>query len=134
MPPPFKPLRLDHVVLRVRDMERTLTFYRDVIGAELEREIPEVGMKQLRAGASIIDLVPAEAGAEAVPESAQNMDHLCLRIEPWSESVLAAHFSHFSVPVEGEGIRYGAEGNGPSIYVRDPEGNVVELKGPPLEP
>lgn len=131
MPPPFKVQHIDHVVLRVADMEKSLTFYRDVVGAHLEREIPEIGMKQLRAGASLIDLLPAESAM--VPDGAQNMDHVCLRVEPWVDSVVKAHLAHFGVEIESEGIRYGADGEGPSLYVFDPDGNRVELKGPPIE-
>jgi len=131
MPPPFKVQHIDHVVLRVADMEKSLTFYRDMVGAHLEREIPEIGMKQLRAGSSLIDLLPAES--VTVPDGAQNMDHVCLRVEPWVDSVVKAHLAHFGVEIESEGIRYGADGEGPSLYVFDPDGNRVELKGPPLE-
>ena len=87
---------IDHVVLRVVDLDRALAFYRDVLGCPLERRQDDIGLVQLRAGRSLIDLVPIDG-----------------------------------VLGRAGGAAAGAEGEGPSLYIRDPDGNVVELKGPP---
>ena len=119
---------LDHVVLRVADLERAVRFYCEVLGCSEERRVESIGLVQLRAGAALIDLVPA-AGA---PETgAGNMDHFCLRIEPFDEAELRAHLAAHDVEVGEVARRYGAEGHGPSLYLQDPDGNTVELKGPP---
>jgi len=134
--PPFRPLQLDHLVLRVREAAPMVAFYRDVLGCTEERRQDDVGLVQLRAGASLIDLVPVEGklgrmgGAAPGPEG-RNLDHLCLRIEPFDRAALEAHLHAHGAAVGEFGSRYGAEGEGPSLYVSDPEGNVVELKGPP---
>ena len=119
---------LDHVVLRVADLERAVHFYCEVLGCREERRIESISLVQLRAGAALIDLVPAGG----VPEVAGgNMDHFCLRIEPFDEADLRAHLTAHGVEVGELATRYGAEGAGPSLYIKDPDGNTVELKGPP---
>ena len=123
---PFQVLNLDHVVLRVADLARACRFYRDVLGCREERRVESIGLVQLRAGASLIDLVPAEPPAAG----GGNMDHFALRIEPFEEAALRAHLSAAGLEVGQVVQRYGAEGSGPSIYIEDPDGNVVELKGP----
>lgn len=128
--------RLDHVVLRVHDVGRMTRFYVEVLGCAVEREAAELGLVQLRAGGALIDLVDVagelgrRGGAGPGPEG-RNMDHLCLRIEPFEPSGLSRHLEGHGVEVGAVERRYGAEGFGPSIYIRDPEGNTVELKGPP---
>ncbi|HYE43613.1 MAG TPA: VOC family protein [Caulobacteraceae bacterium] len=136
MTAPFAPTGLDHIVLRVVDLKRMIAFYRDVLGCTLEREQPEIGLHQLRAGGSLIDLVPVTGelgrmGGAAPGVEGRNLDHFCLGVRPWDEAVVRAHLERHGVEVPESGSRYGAEGEGPSIYIRDPEGNVVELKGPP---
>ena len=132
----FRILHLDHLVLRVSDVPRMIAFYRDVLGCSLEKVQAHLGLHQLRAGASLIDLVEVEgplgkAGGQAPGAEGRNLDHLCLRIEPFDEAALRAHLGQHGVAVGEVGSRYGAEGEGPSLYLTDPEGNVVELKGPP---
>lgn len=127
---------LDHVVLRVRDLERMSRFYREVLGCSLERELESLGMVQLRAGHSLIDLVDSAGAIEsargAAPgEGGANMDHFCVRVEPFDEGSLRAHLSKHGIEAGALATRYGAEGDGPSLYVEDPEGNTIELKGPP---
>ena len=132
----FQILGLDHVVLRVRDMPRMVRFYCEALGCRVEREREDIGLVQLRAGQSLIDLVAVEGelgrkGGAAPGKQGRNMDHLCLRIEPFDSGAIAAHLlAHGVVPGETR-MRYGAEGEGPSMYLTDPEGNTVELKGPP---
>jgi catechol 2,3-dioxygenase-like lactoylglutathione lyase family enzyme len=132
----FQILGLDHVVLRVKDASRMTRFYCDVLGCNVERERPDLGLIQLRAGASLIDLVAVggglgKAGGTVPASESRNMDHVCLRVEPFDQPRIIAHLIANSV-VPGEvKTRFGADGYGPSLYISDPEGNVVELKGPP---
>ncbi len=133
--PPFSILGLDHVVLRVRDLERALRFYCGALGCEIERRVDELGLVQLRAGASLIDLVPVSgplgrAGGAPPGEEGRNLDHLALALDRFDEEALRAHLAAHGVEAGPTAARYGAGGTGPSIYVRDPDGNVVELKGP----
>jgi glyoxylase I family protein len=126
---PFKVAELDHVVLRCRDQKRALDFYTRVLGLVEERRIEQIGLIQLRAGASMIDLVPATTPRA---EDGLNVDHVCLGVEARDLNEIAAYLRELSVEVLGEpAMRYGARGMGLSIYVRDPEGNVVELKQMP---
>ena len=127
---------IDHVVLRVTDLAEMLAFYCGVLGCGVDSRQDDIGLVQLRAGRSLIDLVPVagklgRAGGAAAGPQGRNMDHLCLRVEPFDAAAIRQHLAlhgHAAGPVEQ---RNGAEGEGPSIYVTDPEGNVVELKGPP---
>ena len=133
---PFHLRGLDHLVLRIVDEARMLAFYRDVLGAHEERRLEEYGLVQLRAGTALIDLVTIDgklgrAGGAAPAATGRNVDHFCLRIEPFDVAALRAHLARHGVAVEEVATRYGADGYGPSIYLRDPEGNTVELKGPP---
>ena len=139
MKPPFTTGGLDHVVLRVRALEPALRFYTQVLDGSVERRIDALGLVQVRLGASLIDLVPVESplgelGGAAPEKQGRNLDHFALRIEPFDEAALRAHLLSHGVEPGDVGLRYGAEGNGPSMYVRDPDGNTVELKGPPTEP
>ena len=127
---------IDHVVLRVRDVEGMIRFYQDVLGCAVERRKDDLGLIQLRAGRSLIDLVDVngelgQKGGAAPGAEARNMDHLCLRIDPFDEAPLRAHLRAHGVEAGELVTRYGAEGDGPSLYIEDPEGNTVELKGPP---
>lgn len=136
--PPFKLLQIDHVVLRVRDMPAIEAFYCDVLGCNVERRQEQIGLVQLRAGNSLIDLVDVAGkigrmGGAAPAAEGRNMDHLCLRADPFDRDAIVAHLQAHGVRIGEFGVRYGAEGEGPSQYLLDPEGNMVELKGPPDE-
>ena len=128
-------LGLDHVVLRVTDLDRARDFYCDVLGCRVEVFQKKIGLLQLRAGDSLIDLVPVDGqlgrmgGASAGVEG-RNMDHFCLRVKPFEAPAIMAHLRAHGVDPGQVEQRYGAEGMGPSIYLKDPDGNVVELKGP----
>lgn len=127
---------IDHVVLRAADLKKMVGFYRDVLGCRLERGPGEIGLAQLRAGSSLIDIVdvagPLGGESGSVPEPAvSNMDHFCVQIEPWNVEAIRAHLDRHGVESGDPVMRYGALGNGPSLYIKDPEGNRVELKGPP---
>jgi glyoxylase I family protein len=136
---PFHLQRIDHVVLRVRDVAAMQAFYCEVLGCSEERRQDGIGLVQLRAGDSLIDLVAVDGklgrlGGAAPGAEGRNMDHLCLRVEPFDQAAIVAHLAAHGARVGEFGSRYGAEGEGPSQYLFDPEGNVVELKGPPVTP
>jgi catechol 2,3-dioxygenase-like lactoylglutathione lyase family enzyme len=126
---------IDHVVLRVRDLEAMRRFNCDVLGAVHVAYRPEFAMSHLRVGAAMIDLVAVDgplgkrSGAAAGIEG-RNMDHLCLKVEPFDQDAIVARLKAHGVEVGEVRRRFGAEGNGVSIYLGDPEGNTVELKGP----
>jgi len=127
---------IDHVVIRVMNLDGAISFYRDVLGCSVERVREDLGLVHMRAGRTLIDLVSVtgklgQMGGDAPAPRARNMDHLCLRVEPFDEEALRAHLSAQGISAGDVQMNYGAEGNGPSLYVSDPEGNVVELKGPP---
>ncbi|MCV2219359.1 VOC family protein [Thauera sp. Sel9] len=127
---------IDHLVLRVADVQAMLDFYVGVIGCSLERVQEELGLYQLRAGDSLIDLIPVDGrlgsmGGVAPGKEGRNLDHFCLRIDPFDAEEIVRHLKSKGVEPGAVESRYGAEGQGPSIYVSDPEGNVVELKGAP---
>lgn len=127
---------IDHLVLRVVDLDAMLRFYCDALGCTVERRRDDLGLIQLRAGRSMVDLVPADgklgvAGGAAPSREGRNLDHFCFRVEPFSEANIRQHLEAHGIKAGPVESRYGAEGEGPSIYLTDPEGNVVELKGPP---
>lgn len=129
---------IDHLVLRVVDMARMIAFYRDVLGCGIARRQDEIGLMQLAAGRSLVDLVDVAGklgrmGGAAPGREGRNLDHLCLRIEPFDETAIRAHLARHGVAAGDTASRFGAEGEGPSIYIEDPEGNTVELKGPPAQ-
>ena len=135
----FRLKSLDHVVLRVTDVERCLEFYERVLGCTVDQARTDIGLYQLRAGDSIIDLadVAGAVGSEGGPApgpTGHNVDHFCIRIEPFDEDELRRHFASHGIEAGPVLNNWGADGRGPSMYIRDPEGNTVELKGPPTHP
>ena len=138
MHPPFALRAIDHVVLRVVDIDRMAGFYREVLGCTDERTQWEIGLYQLRAGSSLIDLVTIDGklgamGGAAPGAEGRNVDHFAIAVAPFDEVAIRAHLDRHGIRVEQSGPRYGAEGEGPSIYISDPEGNIVELKGPAFD-
>lgn len=135
-PSPIHIRAIDHVVLRVRDPGRMVGFYTRLLGCTVERRKDTIGLIQLRAGSSLIDLVDVRgqlgrAGGAPPGREGRNLDHLCLRIEPFDAQAIR-DFLRVNGTQAGEvATRYGAEGDGPSLYIQDPEGNTIELKGPP---
>nr|WP_255553536.1 VOC family protein [Caenimonas aquaedulcis] len=125
---------MDHIVLRVRDLQTMLRFYVDVLGCTMEKVQEPLGLYQVRAGSSLIDLVPLDgklgrAGGAGPGVEGRNVDHFCLRIAPFDLEALRGWLTSQGVTPGESGKRYGAEGEGPSLYLSDPEGNGVELKG-----
>jgi glyoxylase I family protein len=107
-----------------------------VLGCVAERNREDLGLYQLRAGRSLIDLVDVtgeigKKGGPAPGKDGHNMDHFCVRVEPFDEPAIRKHLEKHGVKASPTEARYGAEGNGPSIYLQDPDGNTVEIKGPP---
>jgi len=121
--------RIDHVVLRVRNLAGMVRFYEQALGFKVVRTLERLNLVQMRAGASMLDLVQGER-----PETGGNMDHLCFRVSPFDREALAAHLSPLGVALGETVERFGAEGTGPSAYFNDPEGNQIELKGPATRP
>jgi glyoxylase I family protein len=126
---------IDHVVLRAIDVSAMQRFYCDVLGCHEERRQDEIGLVQLRAGASLIDLVALDGklgrhGGAAPGGEGHNVDHICLRVQNYDEAAILAHLKANGARIGETGMRYGAEGEGPSIYLYDPQGNMIELKGP----
>jgi glyoxylase I family protein len=126
---------IDHVVLRAIDMPAMQRFYCDVLGCHEERRQDEIGLVQLRAGSSLIDLVAIDGklgrhGGAAPGSEGHNVDHICLRVQNYDGAAILAHLKAHGVRIGEMGMRYGAEGEGPSIYLYDPQGNMIELKGP----
>lgn len=129
---PIRIRKIDHVVITTARPVEMMEFYRGVLGCTLERSVPEIGLYQLRAGSALIDLLevsdkPTLDGA-GLPG---NMDHVCLALETWNEREIREHLARHGIEAGPTKARYGANGTGPSIYITDPEGNRVELKGRP---
>jgi glyoxylase I family protein len=129
---------IDHIVLRVADLQAMIGFYTRALGCTVEVRRDDIGLYQLRAGRSLIDLVPVDSklglvGGAAPGREGRNLDHVCFRVDPFDEHEIRRHLESLGVVVGEVGRRNGAEGAGPSIYISDPEGNTVELKGPPSE-
>lgn len=120
---------LDHVVVRVSDVDRSLAFYCEILGCSEERRVERIGLVQLRAGSCMIDLIDAKDNSPSV--GAENMDHFAVRLESFNEAEIRSFLTEHGIASGEVMSRYGAEGDGPSIYIEDPDGNKVELKGPP---
>lgn len=132
----FSIRHIDHVVIRARDLGRMVAFYRDVLGCAVDKRRDDLGLVHMRAGASLIDLISVDGklgrqGGAPPAEEGRNVDHLCLRIDPFDEAGLRAHLASHGVAAGDTQSNYGADGEGPSVYIKDPEGNTIELKGPP---
>ena len=135
MSAPFTLRAIDHVVLRIRNLDASLHFYCDVLGCVIDKRQEAIGLIQVRAGSSLIDLVPLDGmlgkrGGAGPARDGRNLDHFALQIAPFDEAKIRAHLAAHGIEVVESGQRYGAEGTGPSVYVLDPDGNTVELKGP----
>ena len=126
---------LDHVVIRANELEPMLKWYLD-LGCRLVKVNEAAGIFHLHCGGStLIDLIPVsgvcgQMGGEAPQsEGRHNMDHICLKVEPFDEGKIRAHLKEKGIEGGPCLNRFGADGQGPSIYLKDPEGNGVELKG-----
>ena len=124
---PFRVTELDHLLLRCRDLPQMVHFYAEKLGLREERRVDAIGLVQLRSGRSLIDLIPStDVPAET---DRPNVDHFCLGIDATDMQGVVHYLKERAVEVIGEPtVRYGAHGYGLSVYLRDPEGNVIELK------
>ena len=122
---------VDHLVLRARDLAALERFYVEVLGLTVERRQDRIGLVQLRAGAQLIDLVDAKGmlGGSEPTAAGRNLDHLCLNLDDFDLAAVIAHLTAHGVAVGESGRRYGAGGFGVSLYLADPEGNGLELRG-----
>ncbi len=126
---------IDHLVLRTERVEAMIAFYTDVLGMSVERRLDDIGLIQLRAGRSLVDIVPVDSeigrkGGGPPGAQGRNLDHFCVRVDPFDEAAIRDQLKAKGVEAGPTERRYGAEGTGPSIYIEDPDGNTVELKGP----
>lgn len=133
--PAFQIKHLDHVVLRVQDLARSVDFYTKVLGCSVKKKNDKLAMIHLSAGGSMIDLIDVQgplgaAGGAAPEKERRNVDHFCLRVDPFDEASIVQHLQAFGIAADKAVLRYGAEGEGLSIYCFDPDGNQIELKGP----
>lgn len=133
--PAFQIKHLDHVVLRVQDLARSVDFYTKVLGCSVKKKNDKLAMIHLSAGGSMIDLIDVQgplgtAGGAAPEKERRNVDHFCLRVDPFDEAAIVQHLQAFGIAADKAVLRYGAEGEGLSIYCFDPDGNQIELKGP----
>lgn len=130
---PIRVLAIDHIVLRTSNLKKMLAFYQDILACPIERELPELGLTQLRAGNALIDIVTVESelgqlGGKAPEQNGRNVDHFCLQTAAFDEQQLRDYLNSHNITTHDFAERYGAQGFGRSIYIEDPEGNVVELK------
>jgi glyoxylase I family protein len=136
--PPLVPEGIDHLLLLVSGMSKAVSFYCDVLGCCIESELHEYGMVQLRVGGALIDLVDVDQRegqwARPVVAGGRNMDHVCIAMANYDERELREHLAAHDVTIIEEGVHRGARGDSLSIYVADPSGNTIELKGPPPAP
>ncbi len=126
----FRIQGLDHVVLRSTEPQCLVAFYRDVLGCTVERELNQIGLTQLRAGSALIDIIRFDDANVAGTSRSRNLDHFCLRVNPFDSTALRTYFTDRGIEIREVEKVYGAEGYGPAVYLDDPDGNTVELKGP----
>jgi len=127
--------KLDHIVLRTANMPAMVAFYESVLGCRVERRLPPAsGLVQLRAGDALVDLVAVDselgrAGGGPPCPTGNNLDHFCLELEAITQDELRAWLASHGIEAGDFQTRYGATGFGPSIYIQDPDGNTIELRG-----
>ena len=135
---PFKMKGIDHVVLRISNLQKMKKFYCDVLGCTIENEDDNIGLYQVRAGAQLIDFVPVDQmlgrmGGPSPGKYGHNMDHFAIKVEPYDDDAIRKYLFEHGVDLGETIIRSGAEGEGFGIQIKDPEGNTIELKGPPIK-
>lgn len=129
--PPFSLEHLDHLVLRTPDVERLVNFY-GLLGGRVVRTISSMNLTQMAVGRSMLDIIQADGSTGG---SGRNLDHFAIRVEPFDRDAILAWCAARNIPAEApENLLLGADGIGPAVYVEDPDGNRVELKGPPEKP
>jgi len=130
----IKPTAIDHIVLRTDRYQDLIAFYCEVLGCVIERSLSDdIGLTQLRAGSCLIDIVDVHAalgktGGPAPQSTGNNVDHFCLQIEKFDEKELKSYLIGKGVEIGEFQERYGAQGMGRSLYLKDIAGNHVELR------
>lgn len=124
---------IDHIVLRTVNEQALIQFYCEVLGCHIEHVAPEFGLIQLRAGNALIDIVDVsgpigQSGGAAPKNSGNHIDHFCLQIETFDETDLLDYLDAHGVEHECFNHTRGAQGMGRSIYIKDSDGNKVELR------
>lgn len=136
--PPFSLVGLDHIVFIVDDMAKAVSWYQDVLGAQIGYTYPALGMEQMWVGNALIVLwdITHPGGESAIPpvKGGRNVDHVCIALSPFNDDAMRAHLAAHNVKIEREAFHGGARGMGNSFYVLDPFGNKLELKGPAVYP
>ena len=137
MTAPFTFSHLDHLVLRTEQPSRLADFYLS-LGCTVERDLSDsIGLLQLRMGASLLDIVDVngqlgKSGGAGPGDEARNLDHFAVRVEPFDgEAILSFCEAQGYEAAKPAQNLLGADGYGPAVYVTDPDGNRIELKGPP---
>ena len=125
---------IDHIVLRVADADASIAFYRDILGCPIEKRNDTIGLIHLRAGSSLIDLIPiagalGSIGGAGPSSKGRNVDHICLRLNNYDPNEVGSYLETHGIAYELPANRYGSGGVGPSIYLKDPDGNGIELRG-----
>ena len=132
--PLVKIVEMDHIVLRCRDVDASLRFYNEVLGMEILRlddfKAGNVRFPSARLNAdTIIDFFPSPDQPPIGKDGIKNQDHFCMVIEPQDMEALKSQCMSLGIEVQqGPGTRWGAHGNGTSLYIYDPDDNVVELR------
>ena len=130
----FEIAAIDHLVLRTSNMDAMIDFYSGALGCEVERDARgEFGLLQLRAGSGLIDLVDVDSklgkmGGGPHGGSENNLDHFCLQVDVLCEEDILTHLDRHGIEHGDMEKRYGAQGFGNSVYLKDPDGNTVELR------
>jgi len=136
--PPFSLLGIDHIVFLIDDMPNALKFYGEVLGCQPGYSYPKIGMEQLWCGNALIvlsDTTHPSAKSKIPPAKGRsNIDHVCINLSPIEVPDLIAHLNAHNVQIDATAFHGGARGMGNSVYIQDPFGNRLELKGPPVYP
>ena len=138
---PIQIRKFDHVVFRVKNIARSMKFYEEVLGAHLDKADEALGLYHMKMGDVMIDLIPVDGklgsavGSKEINQLTRNVEHVCVRVIPFDGARILVHLDahdvKYDLPIEQN---YGNEGTGPSLYLEDPDGNVIELKGAEGEP
>jgi len=129
----IKPQGIDHIVLRTEQYQDLIDFYCGVLGCKLELSKDNLGLAHLRAGNALIDIVDVNGklgklGGGSPDKLGNNVDHFCVQIAPRDEQELQDYLKNCGVQCGEFQDRYGAQGMGRSIYIKDLVGNNVELR------
>ena len=121
----FKVMGLDHIVLKTDKINTMLEFYCQILGCQIEKTQPDFRLTQLRAGINMLDIIEVD---DAPAGNQHNLDHFCLQINPFDYENLKQYFDSKGINIYRYGKRIGAQGIGYSFYLKDPQGNELELK------